>query len=160
MRTIHKRFDATGSRVSDDRDDARPGLLPSPAEPAPIGFYRPCVAGLPMRVPAAVLAVAAAVVLAGCSSQPNSPMDPETADAEDYELPLTILVIALIVGIVLLVVNLSTRDRGNVPPNLPSAPETPPAPPAQPGWQPVDETPTRPAKPAPKSPPKPRRRAP
>lgn len=112
-----------------------------------------------MRALVAVLAIAAALALAGCSSEPNSPVDPETVDSDDYELPLVIFVVALLVGIVLVVVNLSSQDRGAAPPS--ESPTTPPAT-TQPGWQQVDETPVEPAKPAQRSgsPPKPRRRAP
>ncbi|HJQ93942.1 MAG TPA: hypothetical protein VJ874_06635 [Candidatus Thermoplasmatota archaeon] len=105
-----------------------------------------------MRALAAVLAVAAALALAGCSSEPNSPVDPETTDADDYELPLVLFTIAVIVGVVLVVLNLSTQGRGNAPP-----PERPPADPPPPAaWQALDE-PTKPIAPPT---PKPRRRAP
>jgi hypothetical protein len=111
-----------------------------------------------MRALAAVLAVAAALALAGCSSQPNSPVDPETTDSDDYEVPLLILSIAVIVGVVLLAINLSSQ-WGSPPPPPPAGPSTPPQPP--PGWQAIDEpaaspVPTKASKPAPKA----RRRAP
>ncbi|MEA3136202.1 MAG: hypothetical protein QOC71_483, partial [Thermoplasmata archaeon] len=77
-----------------------------------------------MRALAAILAVAAALALAGCSSQPNSPVDPETVDASDYEVPFVILGILVIVGVVLLAVNLS-NSGGNRPPPLKSAPPEP-----------------------------------
>lgn len=83
-----------------------------------------------MRVLATVLAVAAALALAGCSSQPDSPVDPESVDSKDYELPLLLLGIAVIAGVVLLAINLS---RGN------SDGSTPPSAPAHPAWQPADD---------------------
>jgi hypothetical protein len=158
LRTIHKRFDgrlrsASGWAGSDEESAER---TPSAAVPAPIGFYRPCAAGLPMRALAALLAVAATLALSGCAGN-HSPVDPETADPDDYELPLVIFGIAVIVGIVLVVVNLSTQDRGTAPP--------PPKPPAEasppPAWEPMDAPAPPAAPPAPSKPAqKPRRRAP
>ena len=87
-----------------------------------------------MRVLWAVLAVAAALALAGCSSQPNQ-VDPETVDEDDYEGPLVILGILIIVGVVLLAINLS---RGGSDPK----PPTPPTPPPVAGptsWETLDE---------------------
>lgn len=113
----------------------------------------------PMRALGVVLAVAATIALAGCSSEPNSPVDPETTDADDYEVPLLLLGIAVIVGVVLLAVNLSTANSGGA---------APPEAPVEPAWQPAEEQPAedaparasrRPARTAPAAPPR-RRRAP
>lgn len=79
-----------------------------------------------MRVPWVLLAVAATLALAGCSSQPDSPVDPESVDAADYEVPLLLLGIAIIVGVVLLAINLTQGNSSGSPP--------PPAAPAQ-TWQ-------------------------
>jgi hypothetical protein len=112
-----------------------------------------------MRAIAAVLAVAVVLALSGCAGK-HSPVDPETVESDDYELPLVIFAIAVIVGIVLVVVNLSSQGGGKAPPPpKPPADEAPSAqPPAQPpAWQPMDEPkPDAPRKPTPK----PRRRAP
>jgi hypothetical protein len=105
-----------------------------------------------MRALAAVLAVAATLALAGCSSQPNSPVDPETVDADDYEVPLLLLGIAIVVGVVLLAVNLSTS--GNRPPPTKSLPQEP-----QP-WQRLSTPPEEPTAPKSTKPAGKRRRAP
>ena len=114
-----------------------------------------------MRALTAVLAVAATLALSGCAGN-HSPVDPETVEPDDYELPLVLFGIAILVGVVLVVVNLSTRDRGNEPPApKPSSGQPPP-----PAWERIDGpvTPAAPAAPAPSTPPKPaqkpRRRAP
>ena len=77
-----------------------------------------------MRDFAAVLAVAATLALSGCSSsEPNSPVDPEEVEADDYVVPLVIFGIAAVVGVVLVVVLLARRRRrGNQPPREPAVP--------------------------------------
>lgn len=70
-----------------------------------------------MRVQAAILAVAATLALAGCSSsEPNSPVDPEKVEADDYVVPLVIFGVAAVVGVVLVVVLVARRRRRSAPP--------------------------------------------
>lgn len=64
-----------------------------------------------MRVYAAVVAVAVTLALAGCSSKPNSPVDPEEAEASDYVVPSIIVGVAAIAGLALLGVLLIVRRR-------------------------------------------------
>jgi heme/copper-type cytochrome/quinol oxidase subunit 2 len=69
-----------------------------------------------MRVPAAVLAVAATVALAGCSSAPQSPVDPQKAERADYVVPAVVFGLLAAVGLALLGVLLVVRRRKARPP--------------------------------------------
>lgn len=68
-----------------------------------------------MRAYAAIVAVVATLALAGCSSsrepEPNSPVDPEKAEASDYVVPSIIVGVAAITGLALLGVLLLVRRR-------------------------------------------------
>lgn len=120
--TIHKRFAG----------------IPSPS----VGFYRPGALDAPMRALLAVLAVAATVSLSGCMWWGDE-MRGGAADG-DAEFPLVLLGILVLVGIVLVVVNLSQQDSAPPPAGPPSsmAPHVPsgPAPPSgQDGWMEVED---------------------
>ena len=117
-----------------------------------------------MRALAIVLAVAATVSLSGCLWWADGFEGESSEDGSaDPEVAFILLGGAVIVGIVLVAINLSST--GGSPPPPPTMPARPPmAPPAQAGWQQVDVDepaepirPGRPAKPAPKQA---RRRAP
>lgn len=94
-----------------------------------------------MRRTVAAFAVLAAVALAGCSSEPHSPVDPEEAERGDYVVPLAIFLVAAAVGAVLLLAYVRSRRRKGLP-----------------RTEPTEEEPGEPSAEA--GPPKPRRREP
>lgn len=69
-----------------------------------------------MRAAAPLFAVLVALALAGCSGgngtlEPNSPVDPEEAEASDYVVPAIIFAIVSVLGLGLLVLLLGVRRR-------------------------------------------------
>ncbi|MFA5945224.1 MAG: hypothetical protein WC876_12260 [Candidatus Thermoplasmatota archaeon] len=109
-----------------------------------------------MRILAAALAVVATLSLSGCMWWADS-LDQGSGDSYDPEVAIVFLGIAVIVGIVLVVVNLSNQGGTAPPPSPPLAPVAPP----NAGWQEVEETVAPARAPAKKAAPKTaRRRAP
>ena len=70
-----------------------------------------------MRAPAAILAVAATLALAGCSgSEPHSPVDPEHAESTDYLVPtLIVAAITLAALAIAVAVRIARRRRRQAP---------------------------------------------